>query len=161
MSRVYLSLGSNIGDRKQNISIASGNINDTIGRIISRSSFYETEPWGFNDENFFLNQSIIIKTTLTPETILKELMTIEEMMGRTRKEKRYASRIIDLDILFYDDMIIETPQLIIPHPLLHKRRFVLKPLAEIAPEMIHPVFKKTIHHLLAECDDKMKVELFK
>lgn len=154
-------MGSNIGDRKQNISIASGNINDTIGRIISRSSFYETEPWGFNDENFFLNQSIIIKTTLTPETILKELMTIEEMMGRTRKEKRYASRIIDLDILFYDDMIIETPQLIIPHPLLHKRRFVLKPLAEIAPEMIHPVFKKTIHHLLAECDDKMKVELFK
>jgi len=161
MNRVCLSLGSNIGDRKHSISIASGNINNTIGKIISSSSFYETEPWGFNDENFFLNQCIIIETTLTPENVLQELLAIEEKMGRTRVGKLYASRIIDLDILFYDDMILETPQLVIPHPLLHKRRFVLMPLAEIAPEMIHPVFKKTIHQLLEECDDKMKVELYK
>jgi 2-amino-4-hydroxy-6-hydroxymethyldihydropteridine diphosphokinase len=161
MSRVCLSLGSNIGDRRHSISIASGNINDAIGKIISSSSFYETEPWGFNDENFFLNQCIMIETTLTPENILKKLLSIEEKMGRAREGKGYTSRIIDLDILFYDDMILETPQLIIPHPLLHKRCFVLMPLAEIAPEMIHPVLKKTIHQLLRECDDKMKVELFK
>lgn len=161
MSRVFLSLGSNIGDRKHSISTASGSINNTIGKIINSSSFYETEPWGFNDENFFLNQCIIVETTLTPENVLKELLAIEKKMGRTREGKGYASRIIDLDILFYDGMISETPQLIIPHPVLHKRRFVLMPLAEIAPEMIHPVFKKTIHQLLEECDDKMNVELYK
>jgi len=129
----------------------------TAGNIIIKSSVFETEPWGFTGVNYFLNIAVILNTALKPEELLSVTNSIENNLGRERTNAGYTSRTIDIDILFYGDLLIQKQDLIIPHPLLHKRLFVLIPLNEIHPDLVHPVYKKTISQLLAECEDNLKV----
>ncbi len=136
---VALSLGSSLGDRRKYINEAIQNIENKIGKVIKTSSVYETEPWGFTDENMFLNQVITINTILSPQDTLKEINVIEQKLGRIRKNNQYQARTIDIDILYYDNLIMNTVELQIPHKYLHKRKFVLEPLCEIEPQMINPI----------------------
>lgn len=133
MATVYFSLGTNLGDKKQNISRAISLVNERVGVVIKQSSLYETKPWGFNSNNNFLNACIACQSSLSPFEILKATQQIEKEMGRTKKSHNgnYADRVIDIDILTYDDEQIDTPELKIPHPLMHKRDFVMIPLNEI------------------------------
>jgi 2-amino-4-hydroxy-6-hydroxymethyldihydropteridine diphosphokinase len=158
MKRVYLGLGTNLGDREKNLQIALEKIHENIGSVIVSSSLYETDPWGFTSENKFLNMAAEVKTELTPSGILGRILMIETLMGRTREGKGYKSRIIDIDILFYDSRIINKNVLQVPHPGITDRRFVLEPLCEIAPDLIHPVLKKNIRELLEECKDTTVVK---
>lgn len=153
----YLLLGSNIGDSRLYLEQAVALISSKIGETVQASSLYTSEPWGFSSEQWFVNQVIEIETHLTPEELLQNLLLIEKKLGRERNNAQYASRTIDIDILFYENKIIQTELLIIPHPRLHLRKFVLLPLAEIAPDFVHPVLKKNIKTLLDECPDKLKV----
>ncbi len=158
MVEVYLLLGGNLGD-KQTIFLQTRNLLATeIGEIKLLSAIYETEPWGFQSENVFWNQVIKINTPLIPEEILAKAQQIEQKLGRIRKMNQYDSRIIDIDILFCDNQIIQQQNLIIPHPRIQERKFVLVPLNEIASDFIHPVFEKSIRQLLDECTDPLKVE---
>jgi 2-amino-4-hydroxy-6-hydroxymethyldihydropteridine diphosphokinase len=157
MKRVFLGIGTNLGDREANLKKAVENIRETIGPVISASSVYETEPWGFRSDNQFLNIVIEVETDLKPSGLLGRMLMIEANMGRLRSGKEYISRLIDLDILLYGNKILETKSLIVPHPTLHERRFVLVPLSEIAPELIHPALGKDIRTLLKECNDKSRV----
>ncbi len=149
---VFLGLGSNLGDRKKNIERAYRDIDKRIGRIISRSAFYVSEPEGFESENRFINSVCELITTLEAGEVLRETRAIEKELGRTKKspDGGYADRTIDIDILMVDNRIIEEPGLIIPHPRFHLRGFVLTPFAEISPNTIHPVFAKTILQLKNE-----------
>jgi 2-amino-4-hydroxy-6-hydroxymethyldihydropteridine diphosphokinase len=156
MNKAYLLTGGNMGNRQENLAMAYNYIDQQCGRVINTSSIYETEAWGKNDQPSFLNQVLEIQTSLTPRQLLKKILLIEKQSGRIREEK-YGPRIIDIDILLFNDEIHNYPSLKIPHPELQNRRFVLVPLAEIAPEFIHPVFKKTITELLAICPDKLEV----
>jgi len=156
MSKAYLLLGSNKGNRLAFINQATDDICKRAGNIITHSMIYETEPWGFSDNTNFLNQVLIIETDLKPQQLLAELFDIELKMGRV-KTKHFTSRIIDIDILFYDNLIIKSEALTIPHPQLHKRMFTLIPLSEIAPNFIHPVLNKDLQTLTNECEDKTKV----
>ena len=149
MPVVYISIGSNLGNREENclraITLLSGE-----GILVKRrSSLYETEPWGVTDQPRFINMSLEMETEKEPEKLLEVLKGIEKRLGR-QDTSCWGPRIIDLDILLYDDRIIDRPNLQIPHPLMHERDFVLKPLSEIAPKKIHPVLKKTVEELLAE-----------
>lgn len=154
MKKAFLSLGSNIGDRKTNLARAIRYINIGVGHIIDLSGIYETAPWGFEADNNFLNIVIEIITDLTPHEALSKCIEIESKLGRNRSsEKGYASRTIDIDILFYQSVIVNESDLIIPHPLLHERRFVLEPLKQIDPDFLHPVFGLTIAELLEQCTD--------
>lgn len=146
MHDALIGIGSNIGDREKNCDEAMKLISEREMDIISRSSKHETEPWGVKDQPFFINMAVRIRTGLTPSGLLERLKAIEKEMGRGTKE-RWGPRIIDLDILFYDDLIINGPDLTIPHPHLTRRDFVLKPLLEIAPDTIHPVLKKSIREI--------------
>ncbi len=143
---VYLSLGSNLGDRQSNLRKAVA-ILATLGRVASVSCFYETEPVEFKDQAWFLNCAVALQTTKTPEQLLKAILQLEQQMGRQRLQRK-GPRTIDIDILLFADTIIDTSELMIPHPAMHQRRFVLEPLAEIAPEEQHPALKKTIRELL-------------
>jgi 2-amino-4-hydroxy-6-hydroxymethyldihydropteridine diphosphokinase len=155
MSNVYIGLGSNLGDRKKNITNATVILGSVMGDIKILSSIYETKPWGFSSNNLFLNAVILIETDCTPETCLQMAKRIEEEMGRTyAHHERYEDRVIDIDILLYDDITIHTESLTIPHPLIQEREFVLQPLSEIAPELIHPVLNKPIKDLLEELEKK-------
>lgn len=155
MANVYIGLGSNLGDRKKNITNATVILGSVMGDIKILSSIYETKPWGFSSNNLFLNAVILIETDCTPETCLQMAKRIEEEMGRTyAHHERYEDRIIDIDILLYDDITIHTESLTIPHPLIQEREFVLQPLSEIAPELIHPVLNKPIKDLLEELEKK-------
>lgn len=158
---IFLGLGSNLGDREGNLNKAIKMIKDLAGEVILFSGIYETEPWGFQTEDKFLNMVIGIRTSLKPHMLLKRLMTIEAHLGRSRNKEGYSSRTIDIDILLYGDLVIEKPDLVIPHPLIRERRFVLIPLCDIASDMIHPVYKKTFVALLRECKDDLKVNLYK
>ena len=158
MNKAYLLTGGNIGDRQENLAIAYESIGRNCGDIISTSSIYETAAWGKKDQSSFLNQALEIQTKLNPRRLLKEILRIEKQVGRVRKEK-YGPRIIDIDILLFNDEIHDYPSLKIPHPELQNRRFVLVPLAEIAPGVTHPVLKKTITELLAVCPDTLEVSL--
>ena len=148
--RVYLGLGSNLGNRKSNLEESIRQIGE-FAAIKKTSSTYETEPWGLKDQPKFLNQVIFVESTLGPNELLLHLKKIEQQMGR-KKSVRFGPRLIDVDILFYDDYMMNTPELTIPHPHLTERAFVLVPLAEIAPKLAHPLYHKTIEVLLQDVD---------
>jgi len=144
-STVYLSLGSNVGDREAQLRDAQFRLN-TVGRVIALSSFYETEPVEFTQQPWFLNCAVAIETSSTPQQLMVALLRIEAEMGRQRRQKK-GPRSIDIDILLFGHEIMESKELTIPHPAMHLRRFVLEPLAEIAPEALHPLLNKTIREL--------------
>jgi len=160
MCKVYLGLGSNQGDRFSNIQKAIHAIESEIGEVRKSSSYYETEPWGFTDKTFFINQVIEVSTDLSPIKVLNHILLIEKHLGRNRKltEQKYESRTIDIDILFYDNRIISEPNLQIPHPHIHERGFVLKPLNEICPSFLHPVTLESIEVLMQNCKDLHSVK---
>jgi len=161
MKKVFLGIGSNLGERETNLKEAVAGIEENIGHVLYCSSLYESEPWGFKSDNQFLNMVVVVETKLTASGVLGAILMIEAFLGRTRGEKQYSSRIIDIDILLYEDMIVDEVSLKIPHPLMHERRFVLVPLCEIASKEVHPVLKKTIASLLEMCKDKSKVRKYK
>lgn len=159
MANVFISTGSNSGDRIQHLQTAVERLAE-VGIVIAKSSVYETEPWGFHSPTAFLNQVIQLETSHEPEKLLDVLFEIENKSGRQRTYKGYASRTLDIDILMYDDLIMESTLLSLPHPHLHERLFVLQPFAEIAPLLIHPVLQKSIIILLEECGDDSWIELY-
>ena len=155
-------IGSNQGQRELTISQSIKMLAERCGKVFLLSSLYETEPWGFIAEQNFLNQVVALDTEMNPYVLLRELLMIEKELGRKRHDvEGYESRPIDLDILYYDDMIINDDDLILPHPRLHKRRFALMPLCDIAADFIHPVFKRSNRELLNECEDISEVKLYK
>ena len=152
MATAYLSLGSNLGDRLRLIQEAVAALTVEAGPVTALSSLYETEPWGFSSPHRFLNVALALETTLSPETLLAVTQHIERDLGRTHKsvDGRYADRTIDIDLLLVGDAVLDTPALTLPHPRLHLRRFVLEPLCEIAPALLHPLLRKSVSQLLAE-----------
>ncbi len=159
MAFVVFSLGSNLDDRKSYLSSAIRLVSQ-MGKLVKTSSVYESEPWGFKAEITFLNQVVIIESPLSPNEILSQFQKIEAKLGRVKNGAGYQSRTIDLDLLFYDDLIIQSKVLTIPHPEIQNRKFVLKPLLEITPDYIHPIFKRSIQQLFNECADKLWVEKY-
>ncbi len=150
---VFLGLGTNLGNRKQNMETAIENIEKQIGTIISQSAFYSSEPFGFESDNLFLNSVVQVSTKFTPYELLTKTQLIENEIGRTTKTdaKGYSDRLIDIDILLYNKEVVDNaPTLVVPHPEMQKRDFVLKPLAEIAPNFVHPVLNRTISELVNE-----------
>ena len=145
-AQCYLGLGTNLGDKRANLFQAIGEIEKRIGRKVCLSSFYETEPWGFASENTFLNAVVCIETELSPTELLQQTQAIEQEMGRAHKSVNgaYSDRLIDIDILLMGDLMLQTPNLTIPHALMHQRLFVMEPLVEIAPEVIHPVLHQSV-----------------
>ena len=160
MNKVFLLIGGNMGDRLQNLHQAIALLSATCGPVIQQSAVYETAAWGKTDQAAFLNQALLLTTLLTPQELITNILSVEEQMGRRRMEKN-GPRVIDIDIIFYNEVVMHEPHLIIPHPQLQNRRFVLVPLVEIAPEFVHPVFHKTIDELLKECKDELGVEVFR
>jgi 2-amino-4-hydroxy-6-hydroxymethyldihydropteridine diphosphokinase len=154
---VFLGLGTNLGDREAYLNKSLELIRKSIGPIESVSDIYETEPWGFHCENNFLNMVVRINTNFKPADLLKKILTIEGHMGRIRDNTQYISRTIDIDILLYRNLVINKPGLIIPHPIMQDRKFVLVPLCDLAAEVIHPIINKTFSALLRECQDESKV----
>ena len=154
MATLYLSLGTNLGNRRSNIKTALEHIGQRIGTVEAVSEIMETEPWGFDSTNSFLNIAAEVHTGLKPEDVLQKAQQIEKEMGRASKTGNdgYQDRVIDIDLLLYDHLVMDTPDLTIPHKLMHKRRFVLEPLTQIAPELEHPVLHKTIRELLNRID---------
>lgn len=150
MTQVYLSLGSNQGTRRQNLDAAVRALKQRCGRVLQCSSYIETAPWGYHSTNNYLNAALCLQTTLNPRQLLRATQQIERDLGRTEKttHQNYTDRPIDIDILLYENQIVCEPDLQIPHPLLHQRLFVLVPLAEIAPNLMHPVLHHTIKELL-------------
>ncbi len=165
MPKLYLLIGGNQGDRRQMIHKAADLIRERIGSVVACSRVYETEPWGrfAPDESpqGFYNQALEVETTLPPHDALKEALGIEWALGRRRRPtvagdnnaQFYSSRPIDIDLILYDNLVVDTPDLTLPHPRMHLRRFVLEPLVEMAPDYIHPILNKTLTELLDECTD--------
>ena len=152
----YLLLGSNIGDRAAHLQQAQQTLATTAGEIVTASAFYETAAWGLEDQAAFLNQALAIRTTLDASALLAACLATEQQAGRERQQ-RWAARTLDVDILLYGDEIIQTPTLTVPHPALPARRFALTPLAEIAPQLVHPQLRQTVSELLAACPDPLEV----
>jgi len=157
MYTTYILLGSNLGDSRKFLSDAILEIEFKLGTISAKSSLYQTASWGKRDQPDFINQVIELKTSLNPEDLLKAVLEIENDLGRQRIEK-WGSRTIDIDILLYEDQIVNTPDLNIPHPYLSVRRFSLMPLSEIAPNLVHPISRKSITELLLELTDDLFVK---
>ena len=153
--KIYLSLGTNIGNKEENLTRAIEALSLALGKCLAVSTYHETTPWGFDSKNSFLNCAAVFNTETTALQLLDITENIERELGRTTKSTNgnYSDRIIDIDILLCDGEVIETPRLAVPHPLMHKRTFVLAPLAEIAPDTIHPTSGKSISELLAECNE--------
>lgn len=160
MSIVYLLSGSNLGKRQQNLSRAVHALHGLVGEVKQVSGIYESPSWGFDHPNDFLNQAIALRTQLTPHQLLDQILHLESKMGRIRKHNGYEARIIDIDILLFEELILHDDQLIIPHPRLEERRFALKPLAEIASTILHPQRRISIQELLEICPDKSQIQLF-
>ena len=156
MSEVSILLGGNQGDKHKIFFETRKLISEKIGTIEALSSLYETEPWGFVSDLFW-NQALTVSSTLLPEEVLIRAQDIENKMGRKRLSENYEARPIDIDLMFYDDLQINSSFLTIPHPLMAQRRFMLVPLAEISPEKIHPLTGLTIKEMLGLCPDKLKV----
>jgi len=157
MQDVYLLLGSNLGERNTYLERARLLINERVGRVGAVSSLYETAAWGVSNQPPYLNQVLLVKTKQKPQTVLQEVLAIEKECGRERIEK-WGSRVIDIDILFYENEIINEPDLIVPHPYFQERRFAVEPMLELNAEFMHPVLKKTIKSIALELTDKLSVE---
>lgn len=147
---VYLALGSNIGNRAANLKEARASLPPQMD-VKAKSKVYETPPWGYTEQEKFLNQVLKVKTYLEPELLLKHLKRLEVALGR-KASFQNGPRLIDMDILFYDDLMLESPALVIPHPRVHERGFVLLPMLDIAPDFVHPVKQKSVRDLIAACD---------
>lgn len=158
VEQVYILLGGNEHKTKQAFVQGIQMLESEAGIIVRKSSLYLSEPWGFEAPRPFLNQVIEINTGLSAETLLETCLRIEKKLGRIRNTSGYASRIIDIDILFYNSQIIDTQKLIVPHPRLHLRRFTLLPLVELNPDFIHPILQMNMDKLLKACSDKGQVE---
>ena len=162
MNVAYLCLGGNIGNRETSIQLAVSEINQRVGKVISASRIYQTEAWGVENQQAYLNVCLEISTELSSLELIHTLLDIEKQYGRERNANElYASRTIDIDILFYNNEIIGNKNLTIPHPRLHLRKFVLIPLCDIIPNYLHPILNKSIFNLLNECDDTLEVTLYK
>lgn len=159
MKPVFLLIGGNLGDREQNLEEARNLIARYCGTITQLSSVYDTAAWGKTDQPSFLNQALEVSTKLTAQQLMEQILKLEKMMGRERKEK-YGPRLIDIDILLFDDEIYHDSSLTIPHPEMQNRRFVLTPLTEIAADVRHPGFNKSISQLLMECPDNSRVKKY-
>lgn len=157
MNESFLLIGGNLGDRERNLSMARELINKHCGAIIRTSSLYETAAWGMQEQPSFLNQALLIQTSLNARQLMRRILKIEKSMGRVRGQK-LGPRIIDIDILLFGDEIHNAPFLKIPHPEMQNRRFALEPLSEIAAGSIHPLFKKSVSELLKECNDLLEVK---
>ena len=155
----YILFGSNMGDKNGVFAQACLYINNRCGRIVKVSASYESEPWGFNAEEWFLNRVVVIETALDPERLLRELLDIEHELGRVRHPEieGYTSRVVDLDILYFGNRVICSNTLVVPHPRLHLRRFALLPLCEVVPDLVHPIFGLTQIELLDRCPDTLVV----
>ena len=149
MTTAFIGIGSNLGNRRRHIVTAAAKLAERAGDVLTISRMYETKPWGFESSNLFLNVAVKLNTELSPDDLLSEMKQIEVEEGReTYSDKAYHDRPVDIDILLYGDLIMRTDALVIPHPLMQQRRFVMEPMAEIAPSVVHPVLKKTMHELL-------------
>lgn len=161
MKKYILITGTNKGEKEQNLINANKLITNHIGKIISGSSIYESEPWGYKDSELYLNQVVIVESKLSPEKVLTEAKNIEIKMGRIKRQSGYEARIIDIDILFCEKQIIHLPDLDIPHSKIQYRKFVLEPLNELLPDFTHPALKVTINDLLNMCQDTLSVKKYK
>ncbi len=156
MNTAFLCLGGNLGNREENLKSAINSLGKKVGTITKVSSIYETASWGNTDQPAYLNQVLEINTELSSKELLAVCLEVEKELGRTRNIK-WENRLIDIDILFFNTEIIDLPELKIPHPLLHQRAFVLKPLNEIASEYLHPILKQSVKQLFENCNDQLKV----
>ena len=161
MNKVFLLLGSNIEPRCKYLEKAEHKLVASVGNVIVRSDIYESEPFGFNADQTFLNRILFLSSDLTAKQVLNKIHIIEQELGRTRSEEGYSSRTIDIDILYFNNEVIDTDTLMIPHPRMHKRMFTLVPLAEIAPDFIHPILHINSKELIDVCPDDSKVYVFK
>lgn len=157
VTHIYLLLGSNLGNRQQNLQQAAHLIHQEAGKIVDSSAVFETAAWGKIDQHEFLNQVLQLESDFTPEQLLAKILSIETRLGRVRAEK-WGARTIDIDILYFADVVMATDHLMLPHPGIPARRFALKPLCDIAPEFIHPGLKKSNSQLLTECEDNSFVK---
>jgi 2-amino-4-hydroxy-6-hydroxymethyldihydropteridine diphosphokinase len=160
MAIAYLSLGSNMGERERMLKTAVELLSKRSGDILDRSAVYETEPWGNKEQPVFLNQIISIDTPLSAEELLDEIHFVERQMGRIRNGKPFQPRYVDIDILLYDQLVLQSERLTIPHPLMHRRAFILVPLMEIAPGLMHPLLKRSVKELYSETTDPCAVKRY-
>lgn len=158
MNTAYLILGGNKGDKLQNLKQALVLLESRAGTITKKSDIFVTAAWGNTNQPDFFNQAICIETPLSPKELLKEIISIEQTLGRIRSHEKWMERTMDIDILFYNDAIIDTEDLKIPHPFIQERKFVLVPMEQLSPGLIHPILKKNIRTLLFECADELEVK---